>query len=271
MRRGGRGGLAVLPMYDRPELRSATDALWAALREAIRDQGLDAPERLTRDGQMRRLWAAPELVLGQTCGLPYVRGLQGRVGLVGAPDHGLEGCPPGWYRSALVVQAGGPVAGGAGLHGARPAINARDSQSGYAALMDAAADLAEAGRVFAEPVITGSHAASIAAVDEGRADVAAIDAVSWALALRHDGAAARLGVIGWTRPTPALPYITGRRGQTGPLAAAAVEAVTALDADTRAALMLEGVVRLDPEDYAVIRDRLAAAEARHRLPGPGSA
>ena len=269
MRRGGAGGLAVLPMYDLPELRAETDALWAALREAIRDHGLDAPEALTREGRLRRLWAAPELVLGQTCGLPYARVLRGRVGLVGTPAYALEGCGPGEYVSLLVTPVEGRIASTAELRGARPAINARDSQSGYAALMDAAAALADGGRVFAEPVITGSHAASLDAVAERRADVAAIDAVSWALGLSRAPAADRVRVIGRTRPAPGLPLITGRRRDAARLALAVEAGLAALDPACREALLLTGFVQTRPETYDVIRDRLAAAEARHRLPGPG--
>ena len=38
-----------LPMYDWPELRDATDGLWAALRDALRAEGVAAPEALSRD------------------------------------------------------------------------------------------------------------------------------------------------------------------------------------------------------------------------------
>lgn len=267
MRRGGTGGRAVLGMYDRPETRAATDALWARLAEAIRERGVDAPESLDRTTPLARAWTAPDLVLGQACGLPYARALRGRVGLIGAPAHALEGCPPGWYRSVLIVSVASPIAGPCDLRGARPAINSRDSQSGYAALMEAAAGLAREGRVFARPVITGGHGASIAAVAAGRADVAAIDAVSWALAQRHDAEAARVRVIGRTRPAPGLPYITAQTGHAAALAAAAAEAIAALPAVHRDALLLTGFAPLAPAAYQPLADRLAAAEAAHSLPG----
>ena len=49
------------------------------------------------------------------------------------------------------------------------------------------------------------------AVADGRADLAAIDCRSWALAQRFEDAAASLTVVGWTALRPGLPYITGRR------------------------------------------------------------
>ncbi len=270
MRRGGDRGLATLPMYDRPELRAETDALWAHLREAIRDRGLDAPEALARDKPFRLVWSAPELVLGQTCGLPFVSALQRRVGLVGTPAYALEGVGPGEYRSAIVVAEESPLARLEDLRGTRAAINARDSQSGYAALMAETAPVAVDGAVFAEAVVTGSHGASIEAVAGGRADVAAIDAVSWALAERYDRAAARLRVLAWSAPAPALPFITGRRGQGPALAAAAEAAIAALPSAVAEALLLSGFRRTAPADYEVIRTRLAAAHASHRLPPPPS-
>lgn len=266
MRRGGSGGVAALPMYDRPELADETDALWAALREAIRDAGIDAPDRLERRRSHRLVWAAPELVLAQTCGLPYVSALHHRVGLVGAPSYRIEGCPPGHYRSALIVGREVRADHLGALLGCRAAINARDSQSGYAALMEAVAPHAANGQFFGQVVLTGAHLASIEAVASGRADIAAIDAVTWALALRRDRAAQSVRLFGWTEPTPGLPYITARRREIPALAAAVATAVAGLPAAVREALLIDGFVRFRPADYDVIRARLAAAHTVHRLP-----
>ncbi len=60
-----------------------------------------------------------------------------------------------------------------------------------------------------EWIATGSHRASIRAVAEERADVAAIDAVCWALALRHEPqATAALQIVATTPLRPGLPLIT---------------------------------------------------------------
>ena len=42
-------GLASLPMYDWPELRSATDRLWSALRNALRDAAFSRPRPSAAD------------------------------------------------------------------------------------------------------------------------------------------------------------------------------------------------------------------------------
>ncbi|MFN3646541.1 MAG: hypothetical protein ACK4S2_08505, partial [Gemmobacter sp.] len=63
---------ASLPMYDRPEVQAANDRLWAGIRDRLRAAGLAAPETLVRGRwPLWDHWTAPDLVLSQTCGLPY--------------------------------------------------------------------------------------------------------------------------------------------------------------------------------------------------------
>jgi len=235
------GSVASLPMYDWPELRSATDAFWAALRDALRAQGAAAPDRLARDA---RHWTDPKLALSQTCGLPYRLRLHSAVTLVGAPDYGLDGCPPGFYRSALVVRVNDRRRAVAEFADARFAFNAADSQSGWAALEATLGPRRpEAG------LRTGAHRASIQAVAAGLADVAAIDAVSWRLAQAWEPSAVRLRPIGWTDPTPGLPMITAR-GRDPVSYAIAIEAgIAALDPTSRAALGLRGFRAFAPDVY----------------------
>jgi ABC-type phosphate/phosphonate transport system substrate-binding protein len=253
-------------MYDWPQVRAETDALWSALRERFRAAGIPAPDVLDRDLGEFEAWLHPGLVLGQTCGLPFVQHLRGRVTMLGAPDYGVAGCPPGWYRSVIVVRADDPRGRLADFADARFALNGRRSQSGYGAMAHEVAKVAQ-GRFFATGLATGSHAASACAVAEGRADIAALDAVSWRLIRAHVPAAAELRVLAESDPTPGLPWIAGGDVDPGPRRQAAAAAVAALDGEVRAALGLFGFVPLEAADYAVIRDRLAAAEARIVLPG----
>ena len=128
--RGGRcepmtGGLAALPMYDWPELRPATDRLWAAVRDGLRQRGVAAPEGLTRDVGLMAGWTDPGLVLGQTCGLPFVRELARPGGAGGGGGLRAAGVSAG-----LVPQrrggAGGRSARGAGGVPRRAAGGQRD-------------------------------------------------------------------------------------------------------------------------------------------------
>ena len=66
----GTGLIAVLPMYDWPEVRGDTDRLWQSLNAALADAGVASPARLNRNVAPEAAWPSPQLVLGQTGGLP---------------------------------------------------------------------------------------------------------------------------------------------------------------------------------------------------------
>ncbi|ASJ71592.1 hypothetical protein [Granulosicoccus antarcticus] len=64
------GGIAALPMYDWPELQSPMDHLWSEIAHELHNCGISAPARLARELPYDACWTRPDLVLGQTCGLP---------------------------------------------------------------------------------------------------------------------------------------------------------------------------------------------------------
>lgn len=192
-------------MYDWPEVRPATDAFWAAIRDHLAECGVQAPAALSRDRTATEVWQDRDLLLAQTCGLPFVSGRCGTARVIARPDYGIEGARDGLYCSALICRRG---AGArlTGFRGARAAINEYGSQSGCNALADAVGETDFFGAV----TVTGTHRASASMVADGDADLAAIDAVAWALFQAHEPVAAgRLTVLDWTRPMPALPFITG--------------------------------------------------------------
>jgi ABC-type phosphate/phosphonate transport system substrate-binding protein len=231
--------IAALPMYARPETAGATARLWAAIRAALGE----GPAQLTEAPDPWEVWEAPDLLLAQTCGLPYRARLSDRVALVGTPDYGLPGCAPGWYRSVYVTRAG--EAARLDARAPRFALNDPLSQSGWAA---PAAHFAATGRRFGALTVTGSHAASAGAVAEGAADLAALDAQSWRLIARHDPVAGALEVAGATPPSPGLPLITARR-DAGRIARAVAAGIAALPPEDRAALDLRGLVAIPAAVY----------------------
>ena len=127
--------IAALPMYDWPERRSEVDGEWAAIRDRMRAQGIDAPEHLTRrnadmpavpggicdeqrtlvapdpatlpaeEFDLPTLWRHPALLFGQTCWGPMERGLMRHVEVIGQPDYGgIEGGAGPLYSSAIVMR-----------------------------------------------------------------------------------------------------------------------------------------------------------------------
>jgi ABC-type phosphate/phosphonate transport system substrate-binding protein len=259
--------LASLPMYDLPELRAATDAWWRGLARAFRREGIaDVPDAIDRRRHYQEVWQSPELLFSQTCGYPLTHALAGRVQLVATPCYAAEGCKAAAYCSVLIVGAGNPAAGIAALRGARCAVNATDSQSGYNALRALVAPMAAGGRFFGSVAVTGGHRASIEYVAGGQADVAAIDCVTHALLARHHPSALDgTRVLCRTAAAPNLPYVTRiqagddllSRLRNGLKHAMTDPSLTA----SRDSLMLAGVAVLPLSAYDGIGEMEAAAVA----------
>lgn len=245
--------IASLGMYDVGPARDANDRLWGLVRDGLATRGIDAPQTLTRgETAYWPAWQSPDLVLSQTCGFPYRARLHGQVTLVGTPDHGLRGCPPGHYRSVIVARKQDPRSAFSEFAGAPMAFNEDLSQSGWAAPANHAAEL---GIALAPALRTGGHRLSAQAVAEARADFAALDAVTWAM-MQEDGdpSVRLLKVVGETPPTPALPYIAAA-GADGPAIFAALDgAISALSDDDRDILHLRGLVAVPAEAYLAIRN-----------------
>ena len=261
--------VAVLPMYDFLELRSATDALWTAIAVRLRDLGLSPPDCLTRSTCLEDVWTDPCLLLGQTCGYPLVTALRGRVALLATPRYAAAGCEGTRYRSAIVVRGDARASSLADLRGQVCAVNDAASNSGMNVLRAEIAQLAQHTPPFFRDVLTtGSHAASAVAVAEGRADVAAIDCVTWAHLQRLRPAHTRgLRRLAWTVATPGLPLITSvltndadRRALLAALQDVAEEPGLA---GVRAELLLDGFETVSLDEY----DAIMNLQTRARLSG----
>ncbi len=242
--------IASLGMYDRPETSGANDRFWAAIRDGLRARDVAAPQDLTRgDAAFWTAWEDPDLTFSQTCGYPYRARLHGKVALLGTPDYGLPGCPPGTYNSVFVVRADDPRCALTDFRTAPFAFNEAMSQSGWAAPQNHAAGL---GFHFRPALQTGAHRASALAVAEGRADIAAIDALSFALCQRYDPFMGQLREIARTEPTPALPYIAAKGENVAIFRTLLAEAVSSMTPQDRSTLCLHGIVALAPAAYLAI-------------------
>ncbi|MFN3722893.1 MAG: phosphate/phosphite/phosphonate ABC transporter substrate-binding protein [Paracoccaceae bacterium] len=239
--------IASLGMYDTGDAAPANDALWCLIRDRLRARGVAAPDALTRGANAYwSAWESPDLLVSQTCGLPFRSSLQGRVSLVGTPNYGVEGCVPGYYRSVLIARADDPRATEAAFCTARLAVNDALSQSGWAAVWQ---HFQQLGLALPAAVLTGGHRASALAVAEGRADFAAIDAVTWDLLTRHEAFAGGLRVFATTTPTPGLPLITAQPVLADTLFTAVEDAILALSEAQKHTLCLRGLVRIPADAY----------------------
>lgn len=250
--------IASLGMYDHPAQHAANDRLWAEIARRLRARGVAAPETLDRTRPVEAIWRDPALLFGQACGYPLVSQPDLALRVVGVPVYAAPDCAAGAHVSYLVTRATDAQTGVAAYRGGRVAINARHSNSGYNLLRAAIAPLAVEGRFFTAVIKTGSHRASIAAVLDNRADLAAIDAVTHAALRRFEPAAiAGLRILGTTAESPTLPFVTARATSVATVAAlrialAEVVADPAL-AEARAALFLADIVPGGIERYASVR------------------
>lgn len=257
-RRWRRPLTASLPMYDLPELREANDALWLAIGSRLRARGVRAPPALTRsDAPLEATWLDPRLILSQTCGYPLMTSLGERVALVGTPSYRAPGCDGPYHRSAVIVRAGSTASTLTDLKGLRCAVNQPTSNTGMNLLRADVSILSEGPSFFGEIIHTGAHHMSVQAVAEGAADIAAIDAVTFALLQRLRPTLTRhVRLLHWTVRTPGLPLITSwRHSERTRAILGAVLAEVAADPtlrEVRHELMLDGFTPLPRAHYRSI-------------------
>jgi ABC-type phosphate/phosphonate transport system substrate-binding protein len=241
--------IASLMMYLRPELEAAHWRYWAVIRRELARRGIDAPEALSNDADEFDVWNAPDLVLSQTCGMPYRKWLHDKVTLIGTPDFGIEGCPPGYYNSCIVVRADDAREDLRDYASARFTYNQTFSQSGYAAPY---ALIRPLGFWFANRSQSHGHFRSARAVADRHADIAALDVVSWRLIHKYEPFAAKLRVLARTDPTPGLPYIAGPNADAQTTFDAVSAAIAGLAAADREALGIKGLIAIPKEAYLAV-------------------
>ena len=254
--------IAALPMYNvTPALAADWRTLLRVVRVhmapwlAARGDTLDIVEAGT---SLEDFWLRDDLLLSQTCGYPLVNALAGRVQLVATPAFNVDGGANGDYRSVLVANRRVAFSSQDSLdafRGLRAAFNSPDSNSGMNLLRNAIAPLAGFTPFFGTVIETGSHLASLDALTNDRADIAAIDCVTMAF-VRDQLPELAAGVveIGVTKSAPGLPMIASKALPPDGLAALAIALDTALEADGALArrLKLTGFVRRPHGDYGLI-------------------
>jgi len=196
----------ALPMYNvSPRLQQGYETLLAVLID-------EAGVRATPDhpASLIDFWRRPDLLVSQTCGYPYVTQLRGQVQLLATPAYDFPGCDDCDYSSVIVTRAGSGVASLEQARGRVAAINDAHSNSGMNALRHAVAPFAGGGEFFGAIKWSGSHAASLALVASGDADIAAIDCVTYGYIAQESPERLRaISVLDYSAPAPGLPFIAG--------------------------------------------------------------
>lgn len=242
---------ASLPMYDRPELAEAHDEFWGNINVALSERGIISPKNLNKHGFGLSFWKSEDLVLSQTCGMPYRKHLHQEVNLVGTPDYAVDGCPPGYYCSHFIVRKDDLRNTVLDFKDAVFAFNEMDSQSGFAAAWN---HLKKKNVWFTRTLQTGAHLSSAKAVASKKADIASIDAVTWRFAEHYEEFASQLRVLETTSPTPGLPYITSRKNDPEILFDALQDALTETSPQTLNKLRIRGIKKIPKAEYLNIQN-----------------
>jgi len=244
--------VAALTMYVEPvEVRDAYRQLAEAVALRLGATLEPAPEELPA------LWTHPELLLAQTCGYPWATRLRGQVRLVAAPRYIFDGCVDAEHCAFILVSETLDASSLADLRGKRVALNGLDSNTGMNLLRHAVAPLAERGRFFGEVIVSESHANSLALLQQGHADVAAVDAVTYGYLQRAEPErVAGLRLLQRTRLSPTLPFITAASRSDAEVEAlrAALGDSLAADPALAAILALAGFAAVDEATYLPLLD-----------------
>jgi ABC-type phosphate/phosphonate transport system substrate-binding protein len=252
-------------MYDLLEVRGHLDRLWSRLAATMRELELaDVPEPLAHpESEFDAHWSSGDLFFTQICGIEVVKRFRGRYRVLATPRFAARGCAGHSYRSLVTVRGDAPFARLEDLRGARIVVNSHFSHSGTTALVPLIAPISRDGSFFGALTVSGGHVASLARLQRGEADVAAIDCITWALLERdRPGALAGLRVIAETPLAPAPPFVAPSHHGDEVLARlrqalARVFAEPGLSG-ARRALLLDG---LEPTDDASYRPHLEFLEA----------
>ena len=240
--------IATLPMYLWPANLAAHDRLWTGIRDGLRGHGISAPEALDYDSAHMDGWARPDLVLSQICNLPYRARFRGKVTKIGAADYALPDTEPGYYYSVFVVRADDSAESLADAANYPMAINEPLSNSGWGMAQQFAA---AQGLTLNPAMRTGAHRASLRAVVERQASLAALDGVTWLNMQRWDPNATKAKVIARTHTSPGITFITAANRDPAPYFAAIDAAIKALSQTDRTTLNLRGIVALPEADYDI--------------------
>lgn len=247
-----------------PALGVAWQAVLLAVIAGLQRRGwTDTLQSVDPGEDLMAFWRAPDMLLSQTCGYPLVTALQSEVQVLAIPEFDLPGCSGSDYSSLVLVPEAG-VRSLADLRGKVAVINQWHSHSGMNALRHSVAPLARTGRFFSRVLVSGSHMESIAMLQRGQGDVAAVDCVTFGLAQRAAPAkVAGVRCLLSTQSSPGLPLIAARTlcpQQFQALRAVLLELPDSVP-DALRAVSVRRLRAADLDDFAPIRQQAEQAAA----------
>jgi len=254
-------------MYDFPEVQDSTEKLLAALVEALESCNetahVQTPDSSVH-AELMKMWRSNDMVLSQSCGLPFMEELHQFVNVIGTPTWTDVSDEHGRYQTVIVVRESLDVSSVAELGGLRPVVSNTQSLSGWCSLGVAIAEVTNDSSFVRPFVQSGGHARSLQMLQDNNADFASIDAATFRLLKRHRPKLTNgLRLIGRGPVVPATPlHVSKTRAASLSDVSNAVSGV--LDRpDLQSALAdigISGFVRLANSDYDGVMELVKTAE-----------
>ena len=188
------------------DLQEAWNALFEPLHHFL-PSPYDQPLTLIFEDQ-DAYFLEPEFLIGHTCGYPFVKKWHTTHDLVCIPIFDIAGCRGRDYSSWIIARHDHQGEKLEDFKGSVATMNNPDSNSGMNVFRYEISKICGGKNFFSDVVISHSHLTSIAHVLERKADIAAIDAVTWHFA-KHQGELNldEIKIIGQTVETPGLPLV----------------------------------------------------------------
>jgi len=256
-----------LPMYDFPEVQDSTQKLLVALVGALESCNEKA-HVLTPDSsvhaELMNMWRSADMVMSQSCGLPFIEELHQFVNVIGTPLWTDVSDERGRYQTVIVSREALGISSIAEVRGMRPVVSNTQSLSGWCSLGVALSEVTT-DPTFVQPITqSGGHAASLQMLQDGEADIASIDSATFRLLSRHRPALVNnLRVIGYGPLVPATPIIVSKSSLADTDEVYRVVSEVFGRSDLQAALGnigINGFVRLANSDYDGVMDLAKIAE-----------
>ncbi len=254
-------------MYDFPEVHTSTMQVVDALAISLNAIGLEAHAEVpiaSVPADLIRHWLSVEMLLSQSCGLPFIEELHSSVNVVGTPLWTDVSDVNGRYQTVIVAREALGISSIAEVHGLRPVISNSQSLSGWCSLGVALAGVTRDPSFVLPFAQSGGHAKSLQMLEDGDADIASIDSATYRLLSRHRPALIKnVRVIGYGPSVPATPIIVSKS-----CAVEADELYRVISGvfdrtDLQAPLAdigISGFVRLANSDYDGVMDLVKTAE-----------
>lgn len=251
---------ASFPMYNIPEIRAAQSALWKGIATHLKSEGVEeVPDDLAHDCPLAALLSDKNMLISQCCGYDIVQRYRETLVLVAAPIFDVAECSGHEYSSLIVVAEGSPYQDVLDMRGSIAAANGPESHSGMSSLRHLVAPKSLNGSFFGSVIYSGGHVQSLHLIQSGKADVAAIDSVTYTLLERYRPSATEsIRKLGRTFFAPAPPYVTHIDRESDTLRRLKIALQNAFrDPDLeacRTALLLKGIGDVDRKTYEKILD-----------------